>query len=69
LDLTDGAKFYEPSFLSGHVVIITQRNRDDFADDGIVPDFRIWDGNEKKARVMAGGEVKKWKAKRSSTPL
>lgn len=28
-----------------------------------------WDGDEKEARVMAGGEVKKWKAKRSSTPL
>ena len=27
--------------MSGYVVIITQRNRDGFADDGIVPDFRI----------------------------
>ena len=28
-----------------------------------------WDGDKKEARVMAGGEVKKWKAKGSSTPL
>ena len=27
--------------MSGHVVIIAHRNGDGFADDGIVPDFRI----------------------------